>query len=198
MKVHILWCKTVINSWSLSEKLPLTLKIMKIHFQFHFFAIWSNSTSILLLLVWKALASNQLLKSLPSFSKLIPSVLGHLVNVKIPERFLCRRSVFSDFLSVSCDYAFIKQLRVNFLSEIKERFKNDALQGSLFSFFSQAVRDKCRCIFSNSLLLKVHRSSIKLKIFEIILTFRRSRVLVRSCYCLSQWYKNKFVIKGAG
>ena len=44
------------------------------------------------------------LQSLPCFLILIPDVLGRSVNFTIPKRFLCRRPVFSDYLSVSCDY----------------------------------------------------------------------------------------------
>ena len=47
-------------------------------------------------------------QSLPCLLKLIPGVLGRSVNFTIPKRFLCRRPVFPDYLSVSSDYVFRK------------------------------------------------------------------------------------------
>ena len=38
------------------------------------------------------------------FLLLIPGLLGRSVNFKIPKRFLCRRPVFPNYLSFSCDY----------------------------------------------------------------------------------------------
>ena len=38
------------------------------------------------------------------WSVCIPSVFGRSINFKIPKRFLCRRLLFPDYLSVSCDY----------------------------------------------------------------------------------------------
>ena len=40
------------------------------------------------------------LQSLPCFVKLIPGIFGRLVNFKISKRFLCRRPVFPDYLSI--------------------------------------------------------------------------------------------------
>ena len=77
---------------------------MKIDFQFHFFVICSVSVSIFSIMVRKALASSYLLQSLPCFLILIPGVLDPSVNFRIPKRFLCRRPVFPDDISVSCDY----------------------------------------------------------------------------------------------
>ena len=48
------------------------------------------------------------LQSLPYFLILIPGVWGRSVNFKIPKRFLCRRSVFPDYLSVSSGYAIFQ------------------------------------------------------------------------------------------
>ena len=45
-----------------------------------------------------------LLQSWPCFLKLIPGVLGRLVNFEVPKRFLGTRPMFPEYLSVSCDY----------------------------------------------------------------------------------------------
>ena len=69
LKVHILWCKTGIHSWDLSEKYAWCLTI---HFQFHFFTIWSISASILSIITWKAPATRWLPSELAMFLKFDP------------------------------------------------------------------------------------------------------------------------------
>ena len=59
---------------------------------------------LLSIITWKALADP--LHCLPCFFKLILGPLGRSVNFEIPNRFLCRRPVFPDYLSVSCDYVW--------------------------------------------------------------------------------------------
>ena len=104
LKVHVLWCKAGIYSWNLSIKYPWYTKI---HFQFQFIAIWSISTSTLSTTAWKAPASSLFPSELVMFLKIagfwITGVLGRSVNFKIPNGFVCRRPVFPDYLSISCD-----------------------------------------------------------------------------------------------
>ena len=50
------------------------------------------------------------LQSMLCFSKMIPVALGCSVNFKIALRFLCRRLVFPDLPSVSCEYVERKKL----------------------------------------------------------------------------------------
>ena len=59
---------------------------------------------LLSITTWKALADP--LQCLPCFFKLILGALGRSVNFEIPNRLLCRRPVFPDYLSVSCDYVW--------------------------------------------------------------------------------------------
>ena len=74
LKMDVLcWCKISIYSWILSEKYPWC---MKIHFQFHFFAVWSISAFILSLIAWKALASVSSLSEPTIFFKMDPRCLG--------------------------------------------------------------------------------------------------------------------------
>ena len=80
---------------------------MKIHFQFHFFAIWSISASILSIIAWNAPTSSCSPSGLAMFLRKIPGVLGRLVNFKIPKRFLCEDPCFQTIFFVSFDYAFI-------------------------------------------------------------------------------------------
>ena len=49
------------------------------------------------------------------FFKVIPGVLGCSVNLNIIQRFLLRRAVFPDYLSVSCDYGEIEFCTIQFL-----------------------------------------------------------------------------------
>ena len=77
---------------------------MKIHFQFHFFAIWSIPASILPIIAWKAPASSWSPSELAMFFNIDPSVLGRSVNFKMSKGFQCRWPVFPDYVSVSCDY----------------------------------------------------------------------------------------------
>ena len=48
------------------------------------------------------------LQGMNCFFEVIPVVLGRSVNFNTTQRFLLRRPVFPDYLSVSCDYAKIK------------------------------------------------------------------------------------------
>ena len=90
LKVRVFWCKTSIYCWNLSETLSLIYEDL---LPVPLFAIWSISAP--------SVADS--LRSLPSILNLIPGILGRSVNLKIPKRFLCRRPVFPDYLSVSCD-----------------------------------------------------------------------------------------------
>ena len=80
----------------------------------HFFAIWSISTSTLSIIAWKAPASSWSPSEPATFLKIDPGVLGRSVNFKIPKRFLCRRPVVLDDLSLSCDYGLISNIQIDF------------------------------------------------------------------------------------
>ena len=78
---------------------------VKIYFQFHNFAIWSISASILSIITWKAPASTLSISKLAMFLKIDPwyfRMLGKFQDTT--QRFLCRRPVLPDYLSVSYDY----------------------------------------------------------------------------------------------
>ena len=68
---------------------------MKIHFPFHFFAIWSIPASIFSITAWKAPASSW--SSLPCLVNWSPVGLGCSVNLIILKRFLCSRPVIPDY-----------------------------------------------------------------------------------------------------
>ena len=102
LKMHILWCRTGICSCKRSAKVSLTLD--------NPFPVSSlcklNHISICFIQISTKITCKRLIpfKEEPCFFEMIPGVLGHSVNFNI-NRFLLRRPVFPDYLSVSCDYA---------------------------------------------------------------------------------------------
>ena len=76
---------------------------MKINFRFYFFAIWSISASILSIIAWKAPISRKT-------DKMDSWCFGQFGKFQDTKEISRRRPVFSDYLSVSCDYARTKSL----------------------------------------------------------------------------------------
>ena len=102
LKVHVLWCKTGIYSWNLSEKVSLMYEdsfpislLCNLKYTSLYFIYNSVKSSCKWLIPFRD--SFQI-----PFLKLIPGALFRSVNFKIPKRFLCRLPVFPDYLSVSC------------------------------------------------------------------------------------------------
>ena len=106
--MHILWCRTEICSCKLSAKVFLMLDTP--------FPVASlcklNHISVCFIQISTKITCKELIPFRESnvFFEVIPGVLGHSVNFSIRLRFLLRRSVFSDYLSVSCEYVFINFL----------------------------------------------------------------------------------------
>ena len=98
LEVHVLWWKTDIYSWNLSEKVSLMYE------NSFLIPLLCNLKHSSLYFIHNSIKSSDPLQSSPCFLKLIPGVLGRSVNFKKPKGFLCRRPVFPDYLSVSCDY----------------------------------------------------------------------------------------------
>ena len=73
---------------------------MKIHFQLHFFTIWSTSAYILYIITWKAPQLADPLQSLPYFLKFIPGVLASSADLKTSKRLFVDGPVFPDYLSI--------------------------------------------------------------------------------------------------
>ena len=104
LKMHILWCRTDICSCKLSAKVSLML--------YNPFPVPSlcklNHISVCFIQISTKITYKQLIpfRECHVFVEVIPGVLGRSVNFNILQRFLLRRPVFPDYLSVSCDYAF--------------------------------------------------------------------------------------------
>ena len=103
LKMHILWCRTDICSFKLSAKVSLMLDnpfpvphLCKL-----------NHISVCFIQISTKITCKQLIPLREShvFFEVIPGALGRSVKSKITWRFLLRRPVFPDYLSVSCDYA---------------------------------------------------------------------------------------------
>ena len=92
LKVHLLWCRTLIYRWKLSEKVSL---MFEDSFPIPLLCNLMYISLYLSITAWKASAI---------FLKLILGVLARSVNFEIPKRFLCRWPVFPVNLSVSYDY----------------------------------------------------------------------------------------------
>ena len=73
---------------------------MKIHFQFHFFAIWSISASILSIIAWKAPASSWPPSEFAMFLKIDPLCFGPFDKFQDTKNFYVGSLCFP----VSCDY----------------------------------------------------------------------------------------------
>ena len=84
------------------QKYPWCLKP---HFQFHLFVNWTISAFVSSRLARKYLQIVDSLQRKPCIFKVTHGVFGRLVNFSITYISLLRRSVFPDYLSVSCDYA---------------------------------------------------------------------------------------------
>ena len=104
LKMHILWCRTGICSCKLSAKVSLMLynpynpvpSLCKL-----------NHISVCFIKTSTKITYKQLIPFREShifFFQVVPGVLGRSVNFNIMYRFLLRRPVFTDYLSVSCDY----------------------------------------------------------------------------------------------
>ena len=105
-KMHILWCRTDICSCRLSAKVSLILD--------NSFPVPSlcklNHISVCFIQISTKINWKQLILFREShFFEVIPGVLGRSVNFNITSRFLLRRPVFPEYLSVSCDYDFCNQ-----------------------------------------------------------------------------------------
>ena len=122
---------------------------VKIHFQFHFFAIWSISASILSIIAWKAPASIWFSSELAMFL----DVLGRSVNVKVPNRFLCRRTVFSDDLSL-----YSAHIRENTNQKISE-----------FQHFSRSVTHWACCLLVKNIYFNAYRYSVNIESYKKVI-----------------------------
>ena len=89
LKVHVLWCRTLIYRWKLSEKVSL---MFEDSFPIPLLCSLKYISLYLSIIAWEASTI---------FLKLIPGVLARSVNFEIPKKFLCRRPVFPVNLSVS-------------------------------------------------------------------------------------------------
>ena len=97
LKVHVLWCRTLIYRWKLSEKVSL---MFEDSFPIPLLCSLKYISLYLSIIAWEASTI---------FLKLIPGVLARSVNFEIPKKFLCRRPVFPVNLSVSYDYGLKNQ-----------------------------------------------------------------------------------------
>ena len=104
LKIHRFWWKTDICSWKHSEKVSLMLDNP---FQFHFFVNWSIPAYISSRIRGESLGNGWFSSEKAMFFQVILGVLGRLVNFNIRSRFLLRRPMSLDYLSVSDHYDFI-------------------------------------------------------------------------------------------
>ena len=101
-KIHRLWCRIDICSWKLSAKISLMLDNP---FPVPFLCKL-NHTSLYFIPESMRITCKWLIPFRKShvFFKVIPSILGRLVNFNITSRFLLGQPVFPDYLSISYDY----------------------------------------------------------------------------------------------
>ena len=144
---------------------------MEVHFQFQFFAIWSISACIVSIIAWKDPTSSWYPSELAMFfRKLIPGVLGRSVNFKIPKRCLCRRPVFLDYLSISCDYdekhldfiIGIEKEQTNLLKELKE---SEAISKIIYKNLNQKILDLGFYMVSEKLIKSILTNTHHLNLF---------------------------------